>query len=89
MFFNVTREKSGRPGRFCDVIITYCHDFCRGSLSPPTRPRSRIHIASYGSLRASKDTVAKALVSRELPIILLRRESGVDAILRHAAKKIV
>ena len=22
MFFKVTREKSGRPGRFCDVIIT-------------------------------------------------------------------
>ena len=68
MFFNVTREKSGMPGRFCDVIITYCHDFFCGSLSPPTRPCNRVHIASYGSLRASKDTVAKALVSRELPI---------------------
>ena len=51
------RQKSGRPGRFCDVMITYCHDFCRGSLSPPTRPRNRVHIPSYGSLRASKDTV--------------------------------
>ncbi len=27
MFFNVTREKSGRPGRFCDVIITYLPPF--------------------------------------------------------------
>ena len=55
MFFNVTREKLGRPGRFCDVI-------CHGSLSPPTRPRNHVHVASYGS----KDTVAKRLY-RELP----------------------
>ena len=64
MFFNVTYEKLGRPGQFCDVIITCCH----GSLSPPTRLRNRVHIASYGSLRASKDTVAKELVPRKLPI---------------------
>ena len=29
MFFNVTREKSGTPGRFCDVIITYLPPFYR------------------------------------------------------------
>ena len=65
-----TRKESGRPGQFCDVIITYCHDFCRSSLSSPTRPCNRVHIASYSSLRASKDTVVKALVSRELQIKL-------------------
>ena len=55
MCFNVTRKKSGRPDWFCDII---CHDFCCGSLSPPTCPRNHVHIVSYGSLRASNNTVA-------------------------------
>ena len=36
MFFNVSREKSGRPGRSGDVMDAV-------DLSPPTRPRNRLH----------------------------------------------
>ena len=54
MFLNITCEKLERPGRFCDVIIMYYHNFCCVSLSPPTRPCNHNHIASYGSSEPGK-----------------------------------
>ena len=59
-FLTLHAKKSGRPGRFCDVI---CHDFCHSSLSPPTRPRNHVHVASYGS----RDSGKSSLVPRPLP----------------------
>ena len=38
MFFNVSREKSGRPGRSGDVIG---RGLGRGCVSPPTRPEAQ------------------------------------------------
>ena len=40
MFFNVSCEKSGRPGQLCDVIMTYGHYLGRGlkiSANSPTQ----------------------------------------------------
>ena len=58
MFFNVTREKSGRPGRFCDVIITYLPPFYRphgrngGMITSQNRPGlpdfSRVTLKNMG-----------------------------------------
>ena len=42
MFFNVSREKSGRPGRSGDVIG-------RGCVSPPTRPHNLLHVQTLAS----------------------------------------
>ena len=43
MFFNVSREKSGRPGRSGDVIG---RGLGRGCVSPPTRPRNLLHVCT-------------------------------------------
>ena len=54
MFFNVPREKSGRPGRFCDVIITHCHHSCRGlviSAHSPTQLRSQCNASQLWQLK--------------------------------------
>ena len=40
MFFNVSREKSGRPGRSGDVMDAV---WAAVSLSPPTRPHNVLH----------------------------------------------
>ena len=71
MFFNITHKKSERPGRFCDII---CHDFCHGSLSPPTCPCNHVHVASYGS----KDVVAKQSYQESYQQKWLQWESGID-----------
>ena len=66
MFFNITHENQEGLVDFVMYSLRtamICHTLC-----PPTRPRNRIHIASYGSLRACKDTTVKVLISRELPI---------------------
>ena len=42
MFFNVSCEKLGRPGRFGDVMNAV-------SLSLPTRPRNLLHIETLAS----------------------------------------
>ena len=43
MFFNVSHEKSGRPGRSGDVIG---RGLGRGCISPPTRPRNILHVCT-------------------------------------------
>ena len=40
MFFNVAHEKSGRPGRLCDVMMMCVNHLGRGLKSPPIRPRT-------------------------------------------------
>ena len=48
--FNVTRRKEGRPGRFCDVIITYlppflpCYAAARPRFELPSNPRLPAYI---------------------------------------------
>ena len=46
MFFNVTREKSGRPGRSGDVIG---RGLGRGCVSPPTRPHNLLQVQKLAS----------------------------------------
>ena len=46
MFFNVSHEKSGRPGRSCDVMDMI---WDMVSLSPPTRPRNLLHVEKLAS----------------------------------------
>ena len=44
MFFNISREKSGRPGQSGDVMDTV---WAAVSFSPPTRLRSVLHVRTY------------------------------------------
>ena len=38
--FNIAREKSGRPGQSCDVMMTCGHYLLCSLKSPPTHPRT-------------------------------------------------
>ena len=44
MFFNVSREKSGRPGRSGDVIGRGLGRGCNCVSPPRTRPRNLLHV---------------------------------------------
>ena len=46
-------HKLRRPGQFCDVNITYYHDFCHGSLS---------QLASNVALNTAPDSLVVILV---------------------------
>ena len=46
MFFNVSREKSGRPGRSGDVMDAIWDTV---SLSPPTHPCKFLHVEKLAS----------------------------------------
>ena len=77
MFFNVAREKSGRPGRFCDVIITYlppflpCYAAARPRFELPSNVRLHAHAyvlryrrAPHRASRAARATSCDATKSR-------------------------
>ena len=51
MFFNISREKSGRPGRSGDVMDTV---WAAVNLSPPTSPRNVQHIEKHNSSKMYK-----------------------------------
>ena len=46
MLFNVSRKKSGKPGRSGDVMDAVWDAV---SLSPPTRPRNLLHVQKLAS----------------------------------------
>ena len=76
MFFNVSREKSGRPGRSGDVMDAV---WATVSLSPPTRPRNVLHVEKLASIMAQWYNVqARAFESRELPTKQQRGELEID-----------
>ena len=54
MFFNIVHEKSGRPDRLCDVMMTCGHDLGRSYEFPPTRPR-RVACRAHSYVSSSTD----------------------------------
>ena len=84
MFFNVSREKSGRPGRSGDVMDAV-------GLSPPTRPRNLLHTEKLAKTAINGTTgqiyvQARALGLRELSAKRQRRELGIDVTLERLAR---
>ena len=80
MFFNVSREKSGRPGRSGDVMDAV---WATISLSPSTRPRNVLHAEKLAStVMAQRYNVqARVFKSRELPTKQQWRELEIDVAL--------
>ena len=74
MFFNIAREKSGRPGQFCDVMMTYW------TLFGPWDAVTYLHLLAHATINTVQwhNVLARALVSRELLLKGLGMESEID-----------
>ena len=74
MFFNVSHERLGRPGRYGDVMNTV-------SLSPPTQCSTRREASQHSKWHSGTNYVqAKASESRELPTKQQRRELEINVV---------
>ena len=56
MFFNVSRKKSGRPGRSGDVMDTVWDVV---GLSPPTDPHNHLHTEKLKLARTANGTAGQ------------------------------
>ena len=87
MFFNVSREKSGRPGRAGDVMDVVWDVV---GLSLPTHPRNLLHtekLARIAKLMLQQDNVqARAFELRELSTKQQWRELGIDVVLERVTR---
>ena len=92
MFFNVAREKSGRPGRFCDVIITYLPPFlpCYAVARPRFELPSNVRLPAHANVLQYRRAPHRAAALHKLPLVTKSRVPVMSAtVVKHRAEAVI